>query len=594
MSTFFLNSMKCVFLSLVALCAFSASVAIAQPTQVYSHGDPTDDEQQMLEMVNRARSNPAEEGVRLMDTDDAGVQFAYQFFSINKQATKQAFTTYPQRPPLAFHPSLITAARNHTADMAQNNFQGHVSSNGDQLNVRFQKAGYQPQGTFGENVAAYSNSVWHGHCGLNVDWGEQNQIELGHRENIMNFANYEYTEIGVGITKTNGGLQSGTVGPYVITQTFGIRNVRYITGVVYNDLNKNGFYDPGEGLAGVDVRPDRGTFYAVTSTSGGYAIPYTGNSSVLITASGGSLATPLVSTVQFSGTSIKVDFVPASSAPSVVTLLLPATNSTNVAFPVVFSWRPTAGATTYEFEASVTAQFSGAPLASYVGAETTTTVAALPCSTQVFWRVRAVNDQGPGEWSTPFSFTTHQILALIQTTTSPEGPVSLEHNNPQIQFVWQAPSNPALLYQLEVRHGGTVLYQDSTLTETSALVALPLEAGTYAWRVRAKNECGWHAFSRAKEFEVTVVSVHEGTAGAERFMISSPVTHQSLVNLPASEEPRRVSVVSLEGVVVADFDVEANVRTMPLSAMNSIASGVYIVVVRASALVYTATCIIAW
>ena len=75
--------------------------ATAQANQLYSHGDPTPEEQQMLEMVNRARANPTEEGIRLMDTDDARVQGAYSYFNINKTATKAAFTAYPQRPPLA-------------------------------------------------------------------------------------------------------------------------------------------------------------------------------------------------------------------------------------------------------------------------------------------------------------------------------------------------------------------------------------------------------------------------------------------------------------------------------------------------------------
>src|SRR5687768_14910608 len=34
-------------------------------TQIYSHGDPTADEQMMLEFINRARINPAAEGKRL-------------------------------------------------------------------------------------------------------------------------------------------------------------------------------------------------------------------------------------------------------------------------------------------------------------------------------------------------------------------------------------------------------------------------------------------------------------------------------------------------------------------------------------------------
>ena len=161
------------------LCASILSVhAFAQPNQVYSHGDPTAEEQLMLEMINRARANPPEEGIRLMDTDDARVQSAYSFFSISKSATKTAFAGYAQKPPLAFHPSLMTAAIGHSVDMDANNFQGHTSTNGDDLGDRFRTVSYASQGTYGENVAAYSESVWHGHCGLNVDWGTQNQIDL--------------------------------------------------------------------------------------------------------------------------------------------------------------------------------------------------------------------------------------------------------------------------------------------------------------------------------------------------------------------------------------------------------------------------------
>jgi len=40
-------------------------------------------------------------------------------------------------------------------------------------------------------------------------------------------------------------------------------------------LNGNNRYDPGEGIGGVTVTSNAGTFYAVTSQSGGYAIPVT-------------------------------------------------------------------------------------------------------------------------------------------------------------------------------------------------------------------------------------------------------------------------------------------------------------------------------
>ena len=46
-----------------------------------------------------------------------------------------------------------------------------------------------------------------------------------------------------------------------------------LVGVVYADANGNGEYDPGEGIAGVTVSMDGGRYYAVTSASGGYALP---------------------------------------------------------------------------------------------------------------------------------------------------------------------------------------------------------------------------------------------------------------------------------------------------------------------------------
>ncbi|MGA1249718.1 MAG: hypothetical protein ACO3YM_04435, partial [Candidatus Kapaibacteriota bacterium] len=87
----------------------------------YSHGDPTVEEQYTLELINRARANPNAEGIRLVDTPDSDVQGAINFFSISKSLVKSQFSTYPSRPPLAFHPRLIECARGHSKDMRDNN-----------------------------------------------------------------------------------------------------------------------------------------------------------------------------------------------------------------------------------------------------------------------------------------------------------------------------------------------------------------------------------------------------------------------------------------------------------------------------------------
>jgi hypothetical protein len=47
----------------------------------------------------------------------------------------------------------------------------------------------------------------------------------------------------------------------------------FLLGVVFDDRNGNERYDPGEGLEGVRVEPDYGGYSAITSSSGGYAVP---------------------------------------------------------------------------------------------------------------------------------------------------------------------------------------------------------------------------------------------------------------------------------------------------------------------------------
>ena len=97
---------------------------------------------------------------------------------------------------------------------------------------------------------------------------------------------------------------------------FGAPNTVFITGVAYQDNNSNGLYDPGEGLSGVSVIPDHGGWYAVTSSSGGYAIPVPANSGpYVLTATGPGLA-GATATVTVGADSVKADWVWPAAAPA--------------------------------------------------------------------------------------------------------------------------------------------------------------------------------------------------------------------------------------------------------------------------------------
>ncbi|MBU3678600.1 MAG: T9SS type A sorting domain-containing protein [Candidatus Kapabacteria bacterium] len=575
----------------IAFLAFliATTLPILVRSQAYSHGDPTAEEQLMLEFINRARSNPAEEGARLMDTQDQAVQGAYSYFQIDKVKTKQAFTTYPQRPPLAFHPDLIEAARNHTRDMDEKNFQGHTSSNGDELGQRYSKVGYASMGMYGENVAAYSESVWHGHCGLNVDWGEENQKVLGHRSNIMNFNNSVYTEIGIGITFNGKGLSQGWVGPYVVTQDFGVRSQRYIVGVVYIDKNRNNFYDIGEGVSGVMVKPSRGTYYATSSTSGGFAIPYSGAGSVTIIASGGGLPANISKTVDLTGENVKVDFVPASAGPGVVTLSKPTNNATNVTPTVLLEWGTSAQADRYVYQVSKDQQFSASGIIAQGEVTVRNASITVPaCNTKYFWRVQGKNDVGAGTWSSVFSFTTGGKMPTSSAGTSPKGQ-TLAGSNDNVSFTWSAAAE-ATAYHFRVKKAESpfsVVVEDTAVANNYRNVkASDIGSGNFTWEVRPKNACGMSGWSTPLAFTMSVTSVDELEDGGFAALVTpQPVTDQLWISFSCiTDEVVSIRVHNLSGqqVVETSVSVAAGRSRISLDATNGLAPGAYTVSLMAS------------
>jgi hypothetical protein len=240
------------------------------PSKQYSQGDPTADEQYMLEITNRARSNPPAECQLLLDGSNNDIVHAIESYQVDLNVMRQEFSTYSGKPPLAFNAQLMQSAQAHSQDMIEHDFQSHTGSDGSTLQMRFQRVGYAFS-LGGENIFSYARSVWHAHAAFLIDWGV---ADLGHRINILELNRTEvFREVGIRILPEND--PRTTVGPLVMTEDFGMSNpqVVFITGVVYRDTNKNQFYDQGEGLGGVKVLPDHGEYFAVSTQSGGYAIP---------------------------------------------------------------------------------------------------------------------------------------------------------------------------------------------------------------------------------------------------------------------------------------------------------------------------------
>jgi len=500
-----------------------------QTLSVYSHGDPTAEEQQVLEMINRARMDPTAEGNRLYSTNDPDVKLAYaQYGTPTPAEVKADFVTYKAKPPLAFNAKLIAAARGHSQDMLDHDYQSHTGSDGSLFGDRLVAAGYVATGWSGENIFAYGKSMWDIHATFEIDFGNPG---LGHRLNIMNFNDtIFFREVGLGII--HGGAGSPDVGPIITTEDFGDRGTTFILGVVYDDKNKNGFYDPGEGLSGVTIRPSSGSYTAVTSTSGGYAIPYSGSGTVTVTASGGALTTSVTHSVTFSGENVKVDFQPDKSGlPGIVSLVLPLADTLIHRDTALFQWNKVTGATKYHLQVATDSLMKTLIVNDSSITDTFKVYPGLNDSGVYFWRVAAKNAKGAGDYSMIQKFDVS--LPPGQTVlVAPSNGITIKI--PDITFMWRSASPRVSTYRFLLSTQQTMInpiINDSTIADTFRVVhTADLPVGhTYYWTVQSQNESGWSGLASVRNFKIDASSVAMTgpLAGAFSVVQPNPMTSET-------------------------------------------------------------------
>ncbi|MFI5263780.1 MAG: fibronectin type III domain-containing protein [Candidatus Kapaibacterium sp.] len=498
---------------------------------VYSIGDPTPEEQLILELINQARANPKDEGVRLATTTDPDVSQGWTYWLGQNAAETRAqvqtdFSTYPVQPPLAFNSSLIDAARIHDQDMLDHNFQDHPGTDGSTPQSRALAAGYG-SGYVGEDIFAYGTTPLAIHQTLQIDWGPNNVGVLGHRKNIMNFDpnGPHYTEIGIGLI--HGGTGVPNVGPTITTEDFGDAGMVFITGVVYGDDNKNNFYDIGEGLAGVTITVSGGTTTAVSSTSGGYAIPYTNNESVTVTASGGPLTAPISHNVTLDGVNVKVDFIQGQTGyPDQPILLAPIAGTVIHTDTANFSWKKSTGETKYWIQVATDIKMTKLVLK-----DTSTTPPrmfpksgskekALIDGTTYYWQAKSKNVIGWGKFSPVDSFSVGLPPKAV-VLVSPADKANT--GTTDVIFNWHRTNPDATDYVLEVATDAklTKIISNDTLNfgitfddTTFTITATDLQPQTtYYWSVLADNDNGWNAPAIVRSFKTGGVSSVASQAG---------------------------------------------------------------------------------
>jgi hypothetical protein len=212
----------------------------------------------MMELINRARLDPVGEAARY------GI-------SLNDGLASGTISSAP-KAPLAIDIDLNEAAAGHSSWMLANNVFSHTGSGGSSPGDRMKVAGYSFSGSWswGENLAwcgttgtlDITQSIYEHHKDL--------FLSPGHRVTTMG----DFREFGIA-QKLGEFTESGvTYNASMVTQNFAKTGTEaFITGVAYNDADKDRFYDIGEGKSGIIIDWLGNSDGAIkTAVAGGYGV----------------------------------------------------------------------------------------------------------------------------------------------------------------------------------------------------------------------------------------------------------------------------------------------------------------------------------
>jgi uncharacterized protein YkwD len=264
-------------------------------------GNVSPAEQELLELVNRARRDPVTEGTR---------------YGLN-------LTGIPATPPLAPNALLGKAGLDHNTDMAKNKFFAHVSpTTGLDPLQQVKAAGYDPIAN-GQNISASGvgpiDPKSH-HAKWMIDQGINPPV---HRYNILS---YDPTGQGLGVFREFGSsylndqvkLNGAQFDQYAL-HNFGTAraNRPFVTGVAFDDTNNTSDYDAGEGLGNVKVtlyHSDGTSIATTTRAAGGYAFEVKDAGTYMVEFAGGPFLSPTKVTVKVASSNVKVDAVVGKGA----------------------------------------------------------------------------------------------------------------------------------------------------------------------------------------------------------------------------------------------------------------------------------------
>ncbi len=244
--------------------------------------NPTPEEQEFMQLVNRFRTYPTSEYTRLIASPspirsrDPILQDDLDFANVNGYTLRAEMQALSPVPPVAWNEAIRDFSMSHNARMisARSQFHSNTLQRRQELlaagvNLRFANG----EIVTSENVFGHGKSPLHLFAGYVIDWqrGSPGGMQTGrpHRTSIMND---DFEQAGLAISTVGG---TG-FGPKVNTQV--LANIEnppvMVTGAIFQDHNGSRWYDAGEGLRSVQFvfEGAAGTFTTTGLFHGGYQI----------------------------------------------------------------------------------------------------------------------------------------------------------------------------------------------------------------------------------------------------------------------------------------------------------------------------------
>ncbi|MEI7485386.1 MAG: T9SS type A sorting domain-containing protein [Ignavibacteriota bacterium] len=189
------------------------------------------------------------------------------------------------------------------------------------------------------------------------------------------------------------------------------------------------------------------------------------------------------------------------SLPNAPSLLLPPFNATNVPINTTFDWSDVSGATYYIFQLSNYSLFDSL----VVNDTTPLPLITLQYNSVYYWRVKAGNNCGTGNWSSVWTFQTSIIgppappLLICDTANVPLTPILDWNSLPSVMsYRVQVSTSPAF--------ASTIINSIVSISQYTVPSGILNYNSHYYWRVNATNVAGTGPWSTICSFNTIVQS----------------------------------------------------------------------------------------